>query len=324
MTSRNNIINVLNNKKSEWIPNMLTDSYPVGFMDEFEKGRSGGGYDGFGVYWVVTKSGGGAPVPEPNRHVLNNISDWEKAVTFPDLESIDWIAKAKKDLEAYDPVNQVLNYESGNGQFERFITLMGFENGLCAFYEEPDACYELLEAITDYKIKLVEKVAKYYKADLFTNFDDVAYENGMFISKEMYQKLISPQHKRLNDAVRANGMMPLQHCCGKAENLIEDFIDEGAVAWTIVQPLNDIVSLLNNYGDKICIIGGFDSNGAPRAKCAPEQLVRTETRRAIMTYGKYSGYIFDGFLIVDSLSEEEVNIVQLPLRNESIKLCRQN
>jgi uroporphyrinogen-III decarboxylase len=141
---------------------------------------------------------------------------------------------------------------------------MGFEGAMIAMMEEPEAVYELLTAITDYKIALAKKVAKYYRADTFTHVDDIATERSLFMSPETYRQLIKPQHTRLNKAVRDLGMIPIQHTCGHAEICVEDYIETGADAWNMVQTSNDIVSLLDKYGNKFCFEGGFDMNGRPQ------------------------------------------------------------
>ena len=50
------------------------------------------------------------------------------------------------------------------------------------------------------------------------------------MSPGVYRELIKPHHKRLNDAVKAYGMKPIMHTCGKCEDIIGDFIEKGAVA----------------------------------------------------------------------------------------------
>ena len=73
---------------------------------------------------------------------------------------------------------QAVEFGCGNGVFERLAALMGFEEALIALAEEPEACNELMTAITDYKIAFAKKVKQYYDPDLFTNYDDIATERG--------------------------------------------------------------------------------------------------------------------------------------------------
>lgn len=263
--------------------------FNIGFMDEFEKGPAGGGYDGYGALWVMSPEG---PVPSTSKITLKDITKWREQIQFPDLSAINWDEKAKKDMAGFDPETQLLEYCMGNGPFERMLAWMGYEELIYAFEDEPDACHELLNAWKEHRIHFIELVCKYYKPDFITIYDDVAFERGLFLSLDTYREFIKPIHIAVNNAIRENGALPINHCCGKAETLIEDFIEEGAVAWVSCQPVNDIAGLLEKYHDQICISGGFNSNGTPGSVNATEDMRRAEVRRAIDAYSKWGSYIF--------------------------------
>jgi uroporphyrinogen-III decarboxylase len=100
-------------------------------------------------------------------------------------------------------------------------------------------------------------------------------------------------------------VIPLFHCCGHAEMIVEDMIDCGWAAWTSVQISNDIEGLIEKYGDQIGFIGGYDTNGPAAATTATHDLIVAEVKRCLDTYGKYhKGYCFFGFRYVDSLDPE--------------------
>lgn len=327
-TQKENFLAVLNHEKGEWVPSAPCDTIFGGFGfvpgPAFEKGPLGGGLDGFGVRWVNPASGGGAPIPHPNEFLLDSetIVDWKKIIKFPDITHFDWETQAKMELQAGDPDIQAVDFGSGNGPFERLAILLGFEEALIALSVEPEASYDLMDAIVDYKIDTLDYVKKYYKADMFTNYDDIATERGPFMSPDTYRKLIKPLHKKLNDAVKAHGMIPIQHTCGFAQSLVKDFIETGAAAWTSVQPTNDIVTILKEYGNEFCIIGGFNTNGAPaRLESTPEEMI-AETRRCFDTYGPYEGYIFLGSKIINSLNPSDISKALMPIIQESASYGR--
>lgn len=318
MTNKENYLNALNHKPTEWTPGAGASVAIAGYVSlPFEKGPLGGGYDGFGVRWVVEETSGGdfAPIPAPGEFILTDVTKWRE-ISFPDVESFDWESAANSFLSNVDRNNTVVDFSCGNGQFERLVALMGFENALMAMYEEPEAVNELLEAITDYKIEIVKKVAMYFKADTFTNFDDVAAQNHTFMSPSLYKELISPHHKRLNAAIREAGMIPVLHCCGNASRLVECFIDEGAAAWNPVQPQNDIVSLCKQYGDKIVFSGGYDTNGLP-GQTTDEEIIRAEVRRCIDTYGSSPNYVFMGFLLLNANQIDTMSQLEKAMNDEA-------
>jgi len=298
MTSKENFLAALRGEPHDFIADTSAMASAGGARETFENGPAGGGADAFGVIWKPSDSAAGQGCPDATRPLLEDITKWEEAVRFPNLDELDWEAFAARQLKHIDRSRKLLEYQSWNAQFLRITHLMGFENALCAMYEEPEAWKDLAEAITDYKIKLVKKVADHFHPDFFTSFDDVATERGLFMSHSLYQELIKPGHKRLNDAVREYGMLPMIHTCGKCEDIVDDFIDEGSVAWSSAQPSNDISGILARTQGRFCVIGGFDSNGRPGCPDATHEDLTEDVRRCFEEYGKYPNYIFQGFRLL--------------------------
>jgi predicted PP-loop superfamily ATPase len=54
----------------------------------------------------------------------------------------------------------------------------------------------------------------------------------------------------LYEEVKDIGMIPIQHTCGRCEDIIEDIIETARQRGTSVQPTNDIVSMQKKYGHK--------------------------------------------------------------------------
>jgi uroporphyrinogen-III decarboxylase len=250
--------------------------------------------DGYGVRWVASESAGNAKIPAPGEFILKDVTRWKTDITIPDVEKYDWQRFKDQEFALFniDRDKQALCFVTSTGVWERLAALMGFENAMIALLEEPEACNELLTAITDYKIRLAEKAAKYYKADVFFNADDIATERNLFISPDTFRTLIKPHWKRLHNAVKNLGMIPMQHICGYAETCIEDYIETGAEGWNAVQPRNDIAGILDKYGDRFCIEGGWDSNGKPSQPDASIEEVKVEVERCFREYGGKKGFIF--------------------------------
>ena len=299
MNARENYEALVTNQPTEWIPCMMTDIAMLGgALEWWENGPLGGGFDGFGSRWMPTASAGGQVALDPEIILLDDVCDWEDKVVFPDLDAIDWEEYAASQLANVDRTQQYVEYHTWNSVFLRLTHLMGFESALCAFYEEPEATKALCEAIADYKISLIERVAKYFKPDAYVHYDDVATERSLFMSPEVYREFIKPAHTRMNDAAKALGILPEIHVCGKCEDIIGDLIEEGSHAWQSAQPTNDLVSIIENYGDRISVIGGYDTQGAPALPTATDEQIITEVDRCLATYGGFGrAYGFMGFFL---------------------------
>ena len=307
MNQRENYEALVNGRETEWVPNVFTEVAILGGQFEtWENGPIEGGVDGFGCNWIPTESAGGQPALDPACIVLDDVCDWEDKVVFPNLDAIDWQAYADQMLAGVDRSAKFVEYHTWNSVYLRFSHLLGFENALCAFFEEPEASKALCDAIADYKIKLIERVAHYIKPDAYVHYDDVATDRDLFMSPEVYREFIKPGHTRMNEAAAALGILPEIHVCGKCESIIPDLIEEGSHAWQSAQPVNDLESIIQNYGDKIAVIGGYDTNGTPSLPTVSDEEIIAEVRRCIDTYGRFGkGYGFFGFLL-GSFSDPEI------------------
>lgn len=316
LTPRENyLLAAVQHKKPEWVPNEMSDVIMVGgAFETFENGPAGGGRDGFGVSWHATESAGGQPVPG-GKPVLDDVTAWEDVVQFPNLDAYDWEGSAAMQfgIMGADRDQRVVEYGIWNGQFLRLTHLMGFENALCAMLEEPEACEALFTAITDYKIKLVERVARHFKPDIITNYDDIATEKSLFMSPNCYRELIKPHHKRLNDAIKAMDIIPFIHTCGCCQEVIPDYVEIGTTAWASAQPMNDIAGILEKYGSQIAVVGGYDTNGRPGREDAAEEEIDTEVKRCLQTYGPYGSYVFMGFRLMSGADPNNFMTGLLPL-----------
>jgi hypothetical protein len=307
LSPKENYLRALRHEETEYVPGAWgMDIDTVGMMPPVDNGYPETNYrDGFGVRWMDSDTALGGFIPVPGEFILKDVTKWKKTISIIDVDKLDWPKYVDEEFAMFqvDTDTRALCYNSMSGVWERLAALMGFEEAMVALMEEPEACNELFTAITDLKIKIAEKAAQYYKADAFMNYDDIATERNLFMSPDTYRKLIKPHHKRLNDAVKNLGMIPIQHTCGFAETCIEDYIETGADCWDSIQPSNDIAKLLDKYGDRICLEGGFDSNGkAGRPDATVEDIV-AEVERCFREYGGKKGFIFAGFLLSTALDK---------------------
>lgn len=317
ITSKENCRLVFEHKKPIWVPAMNEMIMCGGAAETFENGPATGGKDAFGVEWTITRSSGGQGTPSPNQCQFDDVTEWKKYTVFPDLDAFDWEGLAKAQLSMGNPETQWVEYQCWNWSFLRLTHLMGFENALCALFEEPEACLDFFDAVADYKIRLAERIKHYFNPDMITSFDDVATERGLFMAPTAYRELIKPSHTKVNKAIHDMGMLPAIHCCGKCEEIIPDFIDEGNVAWSSAQPVNDIEGILKQYGDKLTVVGGYDTNGKPALPTATPEEIKAEVRRAIDTYAPYGSYMFFGFMLVDSTDFNEIMGAMAPMFEEA-------
>lgn len=298
LTPKENALRMIYDEKPEYVPASIECMRMVGMpvIEVIEASASKEGLDPFGVYWKVNNMG---PIPDSSHFLLEDVTEWEKVVKIPDISGIDFKAIAEMEAEMM-PVdrNQVLTqvFHLG-GTWDRLVAFMGHENALISLLEEPEACMDFFDAMTEYRIRCVEKMIDVYAPDIVIDCCDCAAARGMLMSPETWRTLIKPSLKRYGDYVRSRGVIYQMHCCGKAEDIVEDFIDIGARMWHSSQPENDLVSLERKYRGKLCFEGGWDSLGKPGTIDATDDDIRQEVRRCMDTYGKEGNYIMQAALL---------------------------
>lgn len=308
MTEKENFLLAYNHKKPQWTPCFYDAYQPMGSRiinnnGEFMKG----GRDMFGVNWLVTADTGYQAIADPREHLFEDVNNWKEYVHFPDLDAMDWEAAAKADLEGIDRNEKMLTFFGMEGNYLRLQSMMGVCEALMAMLEDTEAVYEFFDAYTDFRIKVYEKVAKYYKPDIIVDGDDVCSSTGLFFSPKLYRELIKPFELKLGKAITSHGIILEHHICGLCESLIPDLIERGVTIWQTAQSMNDLVMLEEKYGDRIMINGGWDSYGPQGFDNGTEEDVRKEVRRCIDTYGKSGHYAMMPIIVADPESDSLKN-----------------
>ena len=323
-----NYENFLNHKPTVMVPCSFVGNKILGFGSlngpSIEKGdQFGDCRDGFGNLWEYPASGGGAAVPDTRVLLLDDICDWREKVHIPDPKEFDWKAQYAMECQMLgepDREHEVVDFGFGNGVFERLAALMGFEEALYSIAAEPEETYALFEAITDYKVEALDLIIDAYHPDTITYYDDVATQRNLFVSPGAYREIIKPHHKRFAQECIKRGVIPIYHCCGYAQDIVEDMIDCGWAAWSSVQISNDIAGLIEKYGDQIGFVGGYDTNGRPAMMSCPDEEVAAEVRRCYDEYGKFGkGYCFFGFRYPNSADPAEVGAAMVPMVQAAVQ-----
>ena len=287
MTQRENVLEVLNWGNPEFVP-LFYDCDPYFFATPTLRDQPFGGPDAFGVNWVATPEG---VIPEPNRYLFDDVTEWREHLTMPDPYEIDYEACAAQEVADFDRENMLLNIFYPGGVFDRLVACMGFEKTLIALAEEPEACTDFFNELTDYHVAVLEATIDAYKPDMITFVEDMAHSNGLFMSPETYRELIKPHTARIVKAVRDKGVIFNMHSCGKCEDVIEDIVEIGVQVWNCAYPANDIVGIQKKYHGKLVVEGGWDTNGPASYNGSTVEETMAETQRCLREYGPQKGFI---------------------------------
>lgn len=244
----------------EFVPNGNTGNVVFRCPTDRYFGEGTEGRDMFGVKWILTDSANrwAGMSPAPNECLLEDIADW-RDIEFPDLDSIDWEKHIEVSLQGVDREKQVVTGLISSGLFERMNQLMGMENALCAFYEDPDSVKEFFAELAEFKLKCIDYVAKYGKPDIIQMHDDWGMSTNMFFSPEIWREFIKPHEARFAERIHSYGMFYEHHSCGYITPIVGDLVEIGVDAINPLNVCNDLELIKREYGDRITLVGGFDN-----------------------------------------------------------------
>lgn len=222
-------------------------------LDELQPNGDIIGTDWFGCSWTQPAGGflNGATIT-PGAHRLDDIANFREVIpTAEQVRSFDWAGYAQKILKDFDREQQVLQCRSLIGFFERLHCLVGFEDALCSFYEDPDAVNEFFAAMLEYKKVVVDCVAEYIKPDILIFDDDYGTSRATFIDPEMWREFFPQYWKPLIEYTHSKGIKFELHSCGYITPLVGDFVELGMDVLQPIQTNNELTTLKEQYGDKI-------------------------------------------------------------------------
>lgn len=257
MTKREQLLGVYQHKNIGYVPCFFTDfdySQPA-IINERPQGS---GTDWFGVEWEFVPAVM-APMVKPGTQRLSDITKWREEVVFPDLDAIDWAAAAAEETAKWDRENKISLMMLINGIFERTHALMGFEDAMCAMYEEPEEYQALVDAITEYKLKMVDIIGTYFKPDVLCFHDDYGANDRMMMSVELWRKFFKEPLRKVIERAHSHGLIYEHHSCGYIAPIFDELVELGIDAVDPLQPSNPIREMKDKYQTRVTFVGGFDT-----------------------------------------------------------------
>jgi len=246
-------------------------------------GKPGYVKDDFGVVWNrtgVDKDIGvldGLVLEEPDL----------KGFRLPDID-LDVIRQQCKEMvENGKDTFKMLGI--GFSMFERAWTLRGMENFLSDMLLEPNFANELLDAICEFNLRIID-VGLEFDVDAIHFGDDWGQQRGLIMGPKLWREFIKPRMARMFEKARNAGKFVSLHSCGDIHEIFPDLIDIGLNMYQTFQPeIYDIKKMKKEYGSHLTFWGGISTQRLlPYAD--PEEVKRTavETMKII---GENGGYV---------------------------------
>ena len=136
-----------------------------------------------------------------------------------------------------------------------------------------------------------EMLKKHGGLDGFALCSDYCFNEGPFLSPDMFAEFITPYLKELIARYRAMGFYTIKHTDGDIRPILDQLVDSGPHALHSIDPQAgvDIAEVKRQYGDRLCLIGnvncGLLQSGTPDE-------IRENVRYALRHGMPGGGYIF--------------------------------
>jgi uroporphyrinogen decarboxylase len=235
--------------------------------------------DDFGTGWRI------ANIPRIEHYPLQAPS--LRGYQFPDLTAEEYF-RGVEDFFAHH--REYLTFcADAHGFFDKGWHLRGMENWLMDFVLNPGFVQELLDALVDVHLRLVDCIAT-YPFDGIRFADDWGSQQGITIGADRWRKSIKPGLKRIFSRARDKGLIVMVHSDGNITEIVPDLIDMGAQILNPLQPeAMNVLEIKRLYGRHLCLNGGISTQYTlPRGT---SQDVQREVEACLRYLGRSGGYV---------------------------------
>lgn len=180
---------------------------------------------------------------------------------WPDPEHFDYELPA----EIRHASRELAVVARGNGAlFLAAMSLRGMSEFLVDMALNPPMSHAILSRVTDYYERRIDKLleASGSSIDIVDIGDDVAGQNGMLFSVDMWREFIKPHLERLVAVAHRYHKRALFFGCGGFRPVVDDLIEIGFDAVGRLQTEargNEFTALKRDFGDRVGLWGAVDA-----------------------------------------------------------------
>ena len=164
--------------------------------------------------------------------------------------------------------------------------LLGIEQHLYAFYDEPALMHDINKRLVEHLLHCLDVVEEILTPDMINFAEDLAYNHGPMLSKELWDEFIAPYYRQVLPRVARMGTITMMDSDGQMDPAIPWLLEVGLDG---VEPLErqagvDINALRAKYPG-LKMMGAFDKMTMPKGEAA----MRAEFERIlpVMASGGY-------------------------------------
>ncbi len=208
----------------------------------------------------------------------------------------DWIKEYREDFAVF------ARLDLGTGAT---IQSMGLEQFSYALVDNPKLVHRIHKLFSDWAIQTIGHLNQ-MDFDFFWVMDDIAWNQGPFVSIEVFRRFLFPYMQEVARAIKKPWIF---HSDGNFLPLLEDLSKLGMNAIHPIQPgAMNIAQIKKKYGQLLCLVGNIDL-GYTLTRGTPSE-VDAEVKERIETAGVDGGYIISSAMTITDYCKDE-NVVAM-------------
>ena len=148
-------------------------------------------------------------------------------------------------------------------------TLMGFTKVSLAFYDQPELLHQISRDLTDYNLRLLDRVLEVCVPTFATIAEDVSYNKGPMISEKHFDEVIAPYYRQIIPRLQEVGTIPIVDSDGDVTQLVPWLLREGIRGVLPLERQAGVDGLeLRKRFPRLGMIGHYDKMVMPRGEAA--------------------------------------------------------
>ena len=177
------------------------------------------GLDPYVQFWFSTTDQTIEAVQHHVEGCVSNMDDYRRICSdlFPDhsaamAQMVPWSRR--------QAVGDAVVWITLEGFFWFPRTLMGFNKLMLAYYDQPELIHRINQDLLDFNLRLLEGIDQVCRPTFMTVAEDMSYNRGPMVSREICDQFLSPYYRRMVERVSEMNMLTFVDTDGDVTLLI--------------------------------------------------------------------------------------------------------
>ncbi len=179
-------------------------------------------YFGLDPYFQTWLRARGDSVPAPQQHggaIIRNMDEYmalRPHLYPPQPQALELL----ESWQARQEAGTAVVWMTLEGFFWFPRTLLGIEEHLYAFYDQPELMHRINRDLAEYNVSLLEQLASVCRPAFMTFAEDMSYNHGPMLSRALFEEFLAPYYLRVIPRLKEMGIRVLVDSDGDITEMV--------------------------------------------------------------------------------------------------------